>query len=109
MRIKVLERFIEMMKALRNLQNFHGLFLVFSALNMHSIQNLTAVWEAVSQKHLAIIREVENLVDTKHHFRNYRNAIRKAQPPMIPFEGTRIIDKRHLTCCRHIYVRHHFY
>jgi hypothetical protein len=45
MRIKVLEKFVEVLKGLKTVQNFHGIFSIYAALNMNCIQRLSTLWE----------------------------------------------------------------
>jgi len=92
LRVKVLERFIEVLKALKTMQNFHGVFVLYSALTMQCLQTLKSVWDAVSAKHISIVREVEQLIDPRSNFKSYRNFIKKCVPPLIPFEGLYLQD-----------------
>ena len=92
MRVKVLERFIEVLKGLKTVQNYHGLFVIYSALNMTCIQKLTTLWESVNSKHITTIREIERLIDSRSNFKNYRSLIKKIQLPYVPFEGLLLQD-----------------
>ncbi len=46
----------------------------------------------MSAKHIGIVREVEQLIDPRSNFKNYRTTVKKAQPPLIPFEGLYLQD-----------------
>lgn len=41
----VIEKFIDLARTLRNMQNLRGMYAVYSALNMHVVQKLKAIWK----------------------------------------------------------------
>lgn len=73
-RVSMLERFIELCKMMKTLQNFHGMIEVYSALNMLCIQRLTD-WKSVSRKHISIIQEIERVIDSDKNWKNYRQMV----------------------------------
>jgi son of sevenless-like protein len=91
-RVAVVERFIDLIKALKRLQNFHAMFAAYSGLNMLAIQNLTETWKGVSKKHIKVIQEIETTIDAKSHFKSYRESVKQITPPFVPFEGVFLAD-----------------
>lgn len=92
LRVKIVERCIEIMKGLKTLQNFHGMFSFYCALNMASVQKLHRVWEAVNRKYISMVQEVELFIDATNNYANYRSFVNKLNPPFIPFEGIFLQD-----------------
>lgn len=50
---------------------------------------MSGALQAASKKHIAVMKDIEQLIDSRSNFKNYRLAIKKAQPPFLPFEGKR--------------------
>jgi len=86
-RVKTIEAFVELAKAFKDLKNFHGMVVVYSALNMGQIQKLEASWKSVSKKHISLIKSCEELIDVQKNWRSYRNLLQTTMGPFIPFEG----------------------
>jgi Ras-specific guanine nucleotide-releasing factor 2 len=91
-RITVLERCISLIKSLRDLKNFHGAWTIYSALNKSCIQGLKAEWKGVSRKYIHILHSIDELMDGRGNFKNYRETIKNVEPPFLPFEGIFLTD-----------------
>lgn len=91
-RITVLERFIDIAKGFLQLHNFHALVAMFTAFNMNAIQKLKHTWKGVSKKHLAIVKQLDELFDSRGNFRIYRAQMKNIEPPVVPFEGIMLTD-----------------
>lgn len=59
---------------------------------MNCIQKLAKTWKAISKKHIAIVKEIDNLFDSRGNFKVYRGKIRSLEPPFLPFEGILLTD-----------------
>ena len=44
-RIRTLEKCIDLVEALKDIQNYHGMFAVYSALNLVSVQRQKSAWK----------------------------------------------------------------
>jgi hypothetical protein len=92
-RAHVIERFIDLAQAFRQLNNFHGLVQVFAALNLLCVQKLTVTWQSVSRKHIDTVRSLEQLLDSQHNWQQYRRLVESIDSaPFIPFEGVFLSD-----------------
>lgn len=91
-RVLVLERFIDMAKGFLQLRNYHALVAMFTAFNMNCVQKLKSTWKSISKKHLSVVKEIDNIFDSKANFKVYRSLLRMSQPPVIPFEGIFLSD-----------------
>jgi len=86
-RVQVVERFIKIAEALRDLQNYHGMTEVHGALKMVCIQRLKSIWHEVSRSKLSLFKEIEKIAESVNNWKNYREIVNKVEPPFIPFEG----------------------
>lgn len=53
---------------------------------MTCIQKLKSTWKSISKKHLALVKEIDRIFDSRGNFKNYRGILRSLEPPVIPFE-----------------------
>jgi RasGEF domain/RasGEF N-terminal motif len=91
-RVRVVTYLILVMAELLVLNNFHSLMALYTALIMTPIQRLKITWREVKAKHIAILKQVEFVMDPTKNFANYRNALRDSKPPSIPFQGAFLSD-----------------
>eukprot|EP01114_Cavostelium_apophysatum_P006299 TRINITY_DN1754_c0_g1_i3.p1 TRINITY_DN1754_c0_g1~~TRINITY_DN1754_c0_g1_i3.p1 ORF type:complete len:622 (+),score=122.02 TRINITY_DN1754_c0_g1_i3:138-2003(+) len=91
-RITVLERFIDIARGFIHLRNYHALVAMFTAFNMIPIQKLKSTWKGVSKKHLAVVKQIDQLFDSRSNFKAYRSHMKVVEPPVIPFEGIMLTD-----------------
>jgi len=85
-RTLTIQRFLEVLENLKDLNNFHGMMIVYCALTMNYIKNLDA-WKEVSSKQSAIIKLLDTLMDPVHNYKNYCEYLRQVTPPAIPFQA----------------------
>jgi len=88
-RFTVIERMVELLKCLRKLQNFHGVWAVYSGLSRMCIQKLS--WKGVNQKLISELELIEKLLDPAKNYKTYRELANTAEP-FIPFEGRILSD-----------------
>lgn len=81
-------RFIEVMENLLQLQNYHGLMIIFSALHMGCVQQLEKAWKDVPSRHVATLKMVGDMMTPSQNYKRYRDILKKSSPPLIPFQGT---------------------
>lgn len=83
-RVAVVTRFIQLGRYLRELNNFHGLMIIYSALNFSSVQRLKATWKALNSKSRATLKEFDDLFFPVGNYRNYCTELARCQPPCVP-------------------------
>jgi len=91
-RVNTLKRFIIIAEQLRTIGNFNGLMEIIAGLNMYAIQRLKQTWEQIPARLVSILEELNALMDNKQNYREYRNALKNARPPMMPYLGVCLRD-----------------
>lgn len=92
-RIKVLEHFIKVLKALKELNNFNAVMAVISGLNMASVTRLKKTWGGASGKLINQLHEIEKIMDPKLNYQVYREyEYKHHKQPFIPFLGIYLKD-----------------
>ncbi|ELR24956.1 RasGEF domain containing protein [Acanthamoeba castellanii str. Neff] len=84
-RAQLLVQFILAAWECRLIHNFNGSYAIVAALNNAAISRLKQTWALVPARALGRWKELEFLFDFPGAFRNYREAIAKTKPPVIPF------------------------
>ncbi len=80
-----MQNFIILCDHLRSLQNFCGVMSVISGLSMAAIGRLKHTQKEISPKISKILVRLKEEMDLSGSFRNYREILKDAQPPLIPF------------------------
>jgi hypothetical protein len=65
---------------------------IIAGLHMSSIQRLKKTWKALSSKYTVIFEEITKFIATEGNYRNYRNALSKADLPATPYLGVFLRD-----------------
>ncbi len=88
-RAATLSFFIEVAKALRNLNNFHSLMGVVAGLNTASVSRvrLKQTWAKIPEL-AAEFEQLETLMSPSSSFKLYRQALKQAKLPAIPYLGS---------------------
>lgn len=64
--------------------NYNGLMEVVAALHSAPVYRLQKTWNLVPKKLVAQYHDVVTVVEARGAFKNYREAIRQASPPVVP-------------------------
>jgi hypothetical protein len=48
----------------------------------------------VDKKYISKLKEIEVMFDTSSNYKNYRDRLDVIEPPLIPFQGTRLLHAR---------------
>jgi len=72
LRVKMVEKLIEVANLLLNMNNFQSLGTILTALSQASISRLRSVWDRVSKYHLSLFHQMEELLSPKSNFSAYR-------------------------------------
>eukprot|EP01102_Stenamoeba_stenopodia_P021387 TRINITY_DN860_c0_g2_i1.p1 TRINITY_DN860_c0_g2~~TRINITY_DN860_c0_g2_i1.p1 ORF type:complete len:907 (+),score=203.20 TRINITY_DN860_c0_g2_i1:330-3050(+) len=86
-RLEMLRRFIDIGSFLLKLNNFNGAMQIYAALNMGATQRLKSTWKDLSEKYKKKLSEISTLMDSTHNYKNYREELRRVQPPFIPLQS----------------------
>ena len=76
----------------RALNNFSSVTAIVSALGTSHIVRLSRTWQAVNPKTNAMLEAMRNLIASGKNFLQYRETLRVATPPCIPFLGVYLTD-----------------
>ena len=74
-RVEILERWIQIMKASYELNNYQFIFLIYSSLCNPAVRNLTKLWQSISDESQDDFDFFTNLTSASNRFENYRNNI----------------------------------
>ena len=91
-RVQIVEKFIQVIKVLRELNNFNTLMAIVAGLNHSSVQRLKKTWEALSSRSHTILKEVETLMTPAGNYAAYRDIEKRKYPYFIPFFGLMMKD-----------------
>ncbi|KAJ3037434.1 hypothetical protein HDV00_001673 [Rhizophlyctis rosea] len=84
-RVQMIKKFIGVARQSLEYQNFFSVFAIMSGFNLTPVQRLKKTWEALSDAKKKTMTELEQVTDVSRNFKNYRDRLENAKPPMIPF------------------------
>jgi hypothetical protein len=87
-RLTTLIHFLEVLEHLRELQNYHGLMVVYSALNLGCVRLFEHTWKEVPSKALLAFKTAEQLLSPVGNYAKYRATVKSSRLPLLPFQGT---------------------
>jgi hypothetical protein len=91
-RANILSKFIQVMDELRRIRNFNGMMAFYSALNLGAIQRLKKTWREVPSKVMSVYNAVAKFMDSAQNYKTYKDFLRVADPPSIPYMGFILSD-----------------
>ncbi|KAI8364223.1 ras guanine nucleotide exchange factor domain-containing protein [Blakeslea trispora] len=91
-RATVMKHWILVAERCRSLQNFNTCMAILSAFDNGSIGRLKRTWELMSTRTMAILQNIRKLMGANRNFSEYRELIKKINPPCIPFLGIYLQD-----------------
>jgi len=91
-RAKVMDIFIHIAQALKEMNNFHLVTAITSAFNTSTLLRLKWTVEKLPKRSKQILEELEELMNVQSSFKNYRLAIEEVEPPCIPYMGVYLTD-----------------
>lgn len=93
-RVQVLERAIDIIVELFELNNYSAMTSIISALSSSSIFRLKKTWNGVSEEHKQKYQKFSKIMDSNKNFTTYREMFNKVKliEPSLPFFGVYLSD-----------------
>ena len=88
----VVKHWIYVAERCRNLNNYNTCMAILSAFDNGSIGRLKRTWEMIGAKSMQMLQNIRRLMGANRNFSEYRDIIRKINPPCIPFLGIYLQD-----------------
>jgi hypothetical protein len=78
---------------LLTLNNFNGVMEIIGGLNYHAVSRLKSTWEALPSNALRTFETLNDTMDNKLNYKNYRAALKNAaKGSVVPYLGLFSVD-----------------
>ncbi|KNC51938.1 ral guanine nucleotide exchange factor [Thecamonas trahens ATCC 50062] len=74
------------------LQNYNALMAILSALEGAALTRLKYTWELLPPEYDALFLDLKDVMSMTHNYRAYRDKLKSAAPPLIPYLGVSLQD-----------------
>ncbi|KAJ5984678.1 hypothetical protein N7481_006777 [Penicillium waksmanii] len=91
-RTQVIGHFINVASACRDLQNYSTVISILSGLESAPIYRLSRTWAMVTERSCNTLSPMQAMISSTQNYNAYRETIRAAVPPCIPFLGLFLKD-----------------
>jgi len=91
-RVACVRRFITIAEHLRDLGNYNGVMEIIGGLNSFVVSRLQATWAQIPQRYTTIFNELNQLMESKSNYRDYRTAMKERKGPVLPYLGVILRD-----------------
>lgn len=91
-RAKMLQKMVDITKALRKLHCFNGIMALLSGMNSAAVRRLQHTFEAVGARTRASLEKLNELMSHRKSFATYRVTLESVSLPSIPYLGLYLTD-----------------
>ncbi|GAA5857810.1 hypothetical protein JCM8547_005989 [Rhodosporidiobolus lusitaniae] len=91
-RANIVKHFVSVAERCLQLNNFSTLIHIIAGLNSTPIHRLRRTWETVQQKTMVTLGLLNNVMRPDKNYKEYRDILRSAAPPCVPFLGVYLTD-----------------
>ncbi|KAL2821836.1 ras guanine nucleotide exchange factor domain-containing protein [Aspergillus cavernicola] len=91
-RTQVIGHLINVANICHELQNYSAVVSMLSGLESAPVYRLGRTWAMVTQRSCDILQPLQALISSDQNYQAYRDALRRAMPPCIPFLGLFLKD-----------------
>ncbi|KAJ1941404.1 hypothetical protein GGF37_003568 [Kickxella alabastrina] len=91
-RCRVLKYFIQLGIHLLALKNYDAVMAIKAAIYCAAVMRLKKTWALLPSKFGIMGRRLHEAMDPDRNYANYREMLRKSQPPLLPFLGLYLTD-----------------
>ncbi|KAJ2852018.1 Ras guanine nucleotide exchange factor bud5 [Coemansia brasiliensis] len=91
-RCRMLRYFIDLGIQLLALKNYDAVMAIKAAIYSAAVMRLKRTWSVLPKKYTILCRRLHEAMDSDRNYANYRNMLRRSQPPLLPFLGLYLTD-----------------
>eukprot|EP00019_Armaparvus_languidus_P009515 CAMPEP_0168579996 /NCGR_PEP_ID=MMETSP0420-20121227/540_1 /TAXON_ID=498008 /ORGANISM="Pessonella sp." /LENGTH=1291 /DNA_ID=CAMNT_0008614041 /DNA_START=42 /DNA_END=3917 /DNA_ORIENTATION=+ len=91
-RVRVYEKFVNLMCSLRTLQNFSAIMAIISGLNNSAVLRLKFTKAKLSKRTLQLLTDFEAMMNMEGSYGRYRRVLKKCTAPCVPYVGVSLMD-----------------
>ncbi|KAJ2448358.1 hypothetical protein EV183_005481 [Coemansia sp. RSA 2336] len=91
-RCRMLRYFIDLGIQLLALKNYDAVMAIKAAIYSAAVMRLKLTWAVLPKKYTIFCRRLHEAMDSDRNYANYRNMLRRSQPPLLPFLGLYLTD-----------------